>query len=151
MRDEYDFSKAKRGAVIPSPGKTRITTMLDDDVIENFRAQAEAEGVGYQTLVNAFLRRKAARDCLNQGEVDARPEYHAYMQVVTGTVIKGKVVLESAELPEGAEVTVLVRESAAAVRLPADLQAELEDVIDEADRTEGISAEDLFEQLRKFG
>ena len=46
MRDEYDFSKAKRGAVIQSPGKTRITLMLDDDVIEHFRAQAEAEGVG---------------------------------------------------------------------------------------------------------
>jgi hypothetical protein len=29
MRKEYDFSKGKRGAVIPSPGKTRITIMLD--------------------------------------------------------------------------------------------------------------------------
>ena len=56
MRDEYDFSKAKRGAAIPSPGKTRITIMLDDDVIEHFRAQAEAEGIGYQTLINALLR-----------------------------------------------------------------------------------------------
>jgi uncharacterized protein (DUF4415 family) len=60
MRDEYDFSKAKRGAVIPSPGKTRITIMLDDDVIEHFRAQAEAEGVGYQTLINALLRKALA-------------------------------------------------------------------------------------------
>ena len=57
MRDEYDFSKAKRGAVIPSPGKTRITIMLDDAVIEHFRVQAEAEGVGYQTLINALLRK----------------------------------------------------------------------------------------------
>ena len=59
MRDEYDFSKAKRGAVIPSPGKTRITIMLDDDVIEYFRNQAEADGVGYQTLINALLRKAA--------------------------------------------------------------------------------------------
>ena len=57
MREEYDFSKAKRGAVIQSPGKTRITIMLDDDVIEHFRAQAEAEGVGYQTLINSILRK----------------------------------------------------------------------------------------------
>ena len=57
MRDEYDFSKARRGAVIASPGKTRITIMLDDDVIEHFRAQAESEGVGYQTLINALLRK----------------------------------------------------------------------------------------------
>jgi len=57
MRDEYDFSKARRGAVMPSTGKTRITIMLDDDVIEHFRAQAESEGVGYQTLINALLRK----------------------------------------------------------------------------------------------
>lgn len=60
MRDEYDFSKGKRGAVIPSPGKTRITIMLDDDVIEHFRAQAESEGIGYQTLINALLRKAVA-------------------------------------------------------------------------------------------
>ncbi len=56
MRDEYDFSKAKRGAVIASPGKTRITIMLDDEVIEAFRARAESAGSGYQTLINAVLR-----------------------------------------------------------------------------------------------
>jgi uncharacterized protein (DUF4415 family) len=56
MRKEYDFSKGKRGAVIPSPGKTRITIMLDDDIIEHFRAQAESAGTGYQTLINTVLR-----------------------------------------------------------------------------------------------
>ncbi len=56
MRDEYDFSKGKRGAVIASPGKTRITIMLDDDVIEDFRSRADDSGTGYQTLINATLR-----------------------------------------------------------------------------------------------
>ena len=56
MRKEYDFSKAKKGAVIPSAGKTRITIMLDDDVIEHFRAVAEKQGTGYQTKINAVLR-----------------------------------------------------------------------------------------------
>jgi len=56
MRKEYDFSKAKKGAVIPSPGKTRITIMLDDDVIEYFRMVAEKQGTGYQTKINAVLR-----------------------------------------------------------------------------------------------
>jgi len=56
MRKEYDFSKGKRGAVVASPGKTRITIMLDDDVIEYFRAKAEAQGTGYQTMINAVLR-----------------------------------------------------------------------------------------------
>jgi uncharacterized protein (DUF4415 family) len=56
MRDEYDFSKGKRGAVIASPGKTRVTIMLDDDVIEAFRARAESAGTGCQALINSALR-----------------------------------------------------------------------------------------------
>lgn len=56
MRKQYDFSKGKKGAVISSPGKVRITIMLDEDVIEHFRVKAEAEGVGYQTMINAVLR-----------------------------------------------------------------------------------------------
>jgi hypothetical protein len=56
MRKEYDFSQGKRGAVLASPGKTRITIMLDDDIIEFFRAHAEAQGSGYQTLINTALR-----------------------------------------------------------------------------------------------
>ena len=35
MKPEYDFSKARRGAVAPAAsGKTRITIRLDADVIE---------------------------------------------------------------------------------------------------------------------
>jgi hypothetical protein len=56
MRKEYDFKGGTRGPVLPSPGKTRITIMLDDDIIEYFRAQAEAQGTGYQTMINAALR-----------------------------------------------------------------------------------------------
>jgi len=56
MKKEYDFSKGKRGAVVKSRGKTRITIHLDDDVIEAFRVKAEAEGRGYQTLINDALR-----------------------------------------------------------------------------------------------
>jgi uncharacterized protein (DUF4415 family) len=62
MRKEYDFSRAKRGPAIPSPGKTRITIMLDNDVIEVFRAKAEAAGRGYQTLINEILRASLAED-----------------------------------------------------------------------------------------
>ena len=71
MREEYDFSKAKRGAVLQSPGKTRITIMLDDDVIEYFRAQAEAEGVGYQTLINSILRKASVG--AGKAKPDAKP------------------------------------------------------------------------------
>ena len=56
MRKQYDFSRGTRGAVLPSKGKTRITIMLDSDVIEAFRERAEAEGIGYQTAINDALR-----------------------------------------------------------------------------------------------
>ncbi len=56
MRDEYDFSKGRRGAVIRSPGKTRITIMLDDEIIDVFKSRAERAGMGYQTLINAALK-----------------------------------------------------------------------------------------------
>lgn len=58
MKREYDFSKAKRGAVIPaSKGKSRITIRLDNDVLEWFREQVDRSGGGnYQTLINGALR-----------------------------------------------------------------------------------------------
>jgi uncharacterized protein (DUF4415 family) len=58
MRDEYDFSGGKRGALHPlRPGKTRITIRLDNEVLEWFRRQVEAAGGGnYQTLINTALR-----------------------------------------------------------------------------------------------
>jgi hypothetical protein len=56
MRDEYDFSKARRAALVSGKGKTRITIYIDDDVLDEFRARAEQAGKGYQTLVNDALR-----------------------------------------------------------------------------------------------
>lgn len=56
MKREYDFSKAKRGAVIPQTGKTRITIYIDDDVLEDFRKRADSVGRGYQTMINEALR-----------------------------------------------------------------------------------------------
>ncbi len=55
MKKEYDFSKAKRGAVVPAVGKTRITIYLDDGILRRFKAQSEKSGKGYQTLINEAL------------------------------------------------------------------------------------------------
>lgn len=57
MRAEYDFSKGKRGAVIPQKGKTRISIFIDNAVLDEFRARAEKAGTGYQTMMNEALRR----------------------------------------------------------------------------------------------
>lgn len=60
MRDSYDFKGAKRGAVVPATGKTRITIFIDDDVLAAFRERAGADGKGYQTLINQALREALA-------------------------------------------------------------------------------------------
>ncbi|MCX6539300.1 MAG: BrnA antitoxin family protein [Acidobacteria bacterium] len=56
MKREYDFSNARRGAVVPQLGKSRITIYLDDQVLEAFRDRADAAGRGYQTMINEALR-----------------------------------------------------------------------------------------------
>ncbi len=63
MVQEYDFSKDKRGPVVPvSKGKTRITIRIDDDVLAWFKEQVEQSGGGnYQTLMNAALREHIQR------------------------------------------------------------------------------------------
>ena len=56
MRDEYDFSNGKRGALITHKGKTRITIFIDNATLEAFRHRAEKAGTGYQTMMNEALK-----------------------------------------------------------------------------------------------
>jgi uncharacterized protein (DUF4415 family) len=58
MKRQYDFSKARRGPIVPAqPGKTRITIRLDNDLIEHFQKIVDSSGGGnYQTLINNALR-----------------------------------------------------------------------------------------------
>ena len=87
MRAEYDFSKAKRGALVPTKGKTRITIHIDDAVLEEFRSRAEKVGSGYQTMMNEALKAYLA-------ETDERP--------LTESVLR-RVIRE--ELPANARLT----------------------------------------------
>lgn len=61
MKANYDMTKAKRGAVLPATGKTRITIYLNDAILEAFRQRAEKEGKGYQTLINEALSASLAQ------------------------------------------------------------------------------------------
>ncbi|HXX72813.1 MAG TPA: BrnA antitoxin family protein [Candidatus Acidoferrales bacterium] len=56
MKAEYDFSKGKRGALLSTKGKTRITIYLDNDIVDAFRTRAEKKGTGYQTMINDVLK-----------------------------------------------------------------------------------------------
>ncbi len=68
MKKEYDFSKGKRGAVVPlGSGKTRITIRIDDDILDWFREQAHRAGGGnYQTSINDALRRFIEQGSMEQ-------------------------------------------------------------------------------------
>lgn len=72
------------------------------------------------------------------------------MQLATGKVVGGKVVVEGAPLPEGAIVTVLAREPNETFAVPADMEAELLESIAQADRGETLSADELLGRLRRI-
>lgn len=59
MKAKYNFSKGKRGAVLPQGGnKVRITIRLDRDIVDWFRSKVEEQGGGnYQSMLNDALRK----------------------------------------------------------------------------------------------
>jgi len=59
-----DFSKAKRGPVVPpDPNKERITIRIDRDIVDHFRQMVAAAGGGnYQSLINSALREHVQAD-----------------------------------------------------------------------------------------
>ena len=72
------------------------------------------------------------------------------MQFATGTVVDGKVVVEGASLPEGTIVAILARDSDEMFDVPADLEADLQASIAEADRGDTITSEELLARLRRI-
>ncbi len=78
---DYDFADAKPVSAIPALkklqaeyGKARITIRLDSSVLAAFRAEAEAAGASYQSLINEALKQhllgrdlvKAVRDTIRR-------------------------------------------------------------------------------------
>ncbi len=55
MRDEYDFSNAKKNPYAKVL-KKQITIRIDEPTIEYFKQMAEENGIPYQSLINLYLR-----------------------------------------------------------------------------------------------
>ena len=72
------------------------------------------------------------------------------MQLATGTVVNGKVIVDGASFPDGTIVTILARESDETFEVPTELESELQASLEEANRGETISAAELFERLRRI-
>ena len=54
MRNEYDFSNAKKNPYIKKK-KQQISINLDCEVIDYFKELAGNMGIPYQTLINLYL------------------------------------------------------------------------------------------------
>ena len=70
------------------------------------------------------------------------------MTIVPGRVVNGRIEVEDVELPEGAEVAVCYSGDESEVQLTPEELAELDAAIEEADRGEGIPAEEVLRELR---
>jgi uncharacterized protein (DUF4415 family) len=68
MREEYDFSNAKRAKDVPhlsklqaeAKDKTCVIIMLDNEILQSYQAKAKAKGLSYQSLINKTLRESMA-------------------------------------------------------------------------------------------
>ena len=69
------------------------------------------------------------------------------MQVTTGTVVNGKVVVEGSVLQEGAVVTVLTRGANESFSLTPEQEDELLEAMAEIDRGEFVGLDELLNAL----
>lgn len=71
------------------------------------------------------------------------------MQVATGPVVGGKVVLQGDPLPRSTVVTLITREGGERFVVLRAFEAELLGSIVEADRAGSVPAGDIFRRLRR--
>ncbi len=71
------------------------------------------------------------------------------MQIATGTVVNGKIVVEGASLPKGTVVTVLSRGGAESFSLSEAQENELLEAIAEIERGEFETLDELLASLPK--
>jgi uncharacterized protein (DUF4415 family) len=62
MRKHYDFSKARKNPYARRL-KKQVTLRLDASTLDYFKRLGSDNGIGYQTLINMYLR-----DCAAQGK-----------------------------------------------------------------------------------
>lgn len=55
MREEYDFSKARKNPYATQLKKS-VTIRLDEDSISYFKSLSDEMGIPYQSLINLYLR-----------------------------------------------------------------------------------------------
>ncbi|HEY0553212.1 MAG TPA: hypothetical protein VGG20_03045 [Thermoanaerobaculia bacterium] len=71
------------------------------------------------------------------------------MRITTGIVVNDKIEIPGESFAEGAKVTILAREDRESFTLGPEAEAELLEVIEEADRGEFISGDEVRELLTR--
>ena len=69
------------------------------------------------------------------------------MQIASGKVVNGQVIIE-AELPEGADVTLIALDGEETFEVTPELKAVLLESLAQGDRGETIPAEQLLREMR---
>jgi uncharacterized protein (DUF4415 family) len=59
MRRQYDFSNARKNPYAKRL-KKQVTIRLDEETLDYFRRISDETGIGYQTLINLYLRECAS-------------------------------------------------------------------------------------------
>lgn len=59
MKDEYDFSNAKRGKFYRTGAHIRLPVYLDDRVLKDLQERALARGISISELVDELLKKSA--------------------------------------------------------------------------------------------
>lgn len=60
MRDEYNFSKGKRGKFYKPNAKKNLPVYLDTEVLDYFSEKAKAKGIDLNKMVNDLLKKDIA-------------------------------------------------------------------------------------------
>lgn len=80
---------------------------------------------------------------------DAALRYNEPMRVTTGRVVNGRIEVPDEQLAEGLVVTILAPEARGTFTLGPEAEAALLASIEEADRGDTISGEELLRELRR--
>jgi predicted DNA binding CopG/RHH family protein len=73
MKKEYDFSKAKKRServkIDPNAAKLPTSIRLDGSILAWYKAEAQRQGIPYQTLIGSVLHRFAMFELVDRTDV----------------------------------------------------------------------------------
>lgn len=129
--------------------------LFEDELTAALGLLATSPGVGQRVsrsglLVRRLTQRRTSHRADPSGEGRHGPRslpWPGMSRIAQGKVVDGRVVVEGEPLPEGARVTVVMGDEAEWEIDEASVQ-ELLQAAAEADQEEGVSAEELFAELR---